>query len=58
MPRKAFVNEPNYDTGHWAENAPGTGFAYRYSVCLVCGRITRSMNERPLIHNGRKPRKR
>lgn len=57
MPRKVLVDEPNYDSGHWAQNAPGTGFAYRYSVCMACGRITRNMNERPLIHKGKKARR-
>jgi len=42
--------------GHWAKYAPGTGFQYRYSHCLICNHVWRN-DKAALIHNGKKPKK-
>jgi hypothetical protein len=40
---------------HWSAYATGTGYAYRYRHCLLCGKVWRNKGERPLIRKGGKP---
>lgn len=42
---------------HWAVYAPGTGLFARYRHCLVCNKVWRNGGAKPLLHNGRKPRR-
>ena len=43
-------------TGHWSDYYPGTGWVYRYRHYRTCNKVWRNRGEKPLIHNGRKPR--
>lgn len=41
--------------GHWSNYSSGTGWGWRYRYCLDCCQVWRNINEKPLLHKGRKP---